>query len=58
MPGTLPYYIYVKSGRPRSEDWHYEKKNENIYIFRTQNSSYDVLRSIVRKKIQLFYENF
>ncbi|ASP42533.1 hypothetical protein AMR47_15940 [Leptospira interrogans] len=58
LPGTLPYYIYVKSGRPRSEDWYYEKRNENIYIFRTQNSSYDVLRSIVRKNSQLFYENF
>ncbi|EMM82011.1 hypothetical protein LEP1GSC037_0685 [Leptospira interrogans str. 2006001854] len=32
MPGTLPYYIYVKSGRPRSEDWHYEKRTRT-YIF-------------------------
>lgn len=58
LPGTLPYYIYVKSGRPRSEDWYYEKRNENIYIFRTQNSSYDVLRSIVWKKSNCFTKIF
>ncbi|EMP06246.1 hypothetical protein LEP1GSC124_1696 [Leptospira interrogans serovar Pyrogenes str. 200701872] len=29
LPGTLPYYIYVKSGRPWSSSWYhrkYEKK--------------------------------
>ncbi|EMK06415.1 MULTISPECIES: YceK/YidQ family lipoprotein [Leptospira] len=49
LPGTIPYYIYVKSDRSGSES-RTKRWNKEIYTFRTQNPPYNVLRSVVRKK--------
>ncbi|AKH78711.1 MULTISPECIES: hypothetical protein [Leptospira] len=47
LPGTLPYYIYVKSGRPWSSGWYHEKYEKRVTSFRDQNPPYIALKSII-----------
>lgn len=47
LPGTLPYYIYVKSGRPWSSRWYHRKYEERVPSFRKQNPPYIALKSII-----------
>ncbi|UPY79411.1 YceK/YidQ family lipoprotein [Leptospira weilii] len=47
LPGTLPYYIYVKSGRPWSSDWYHGKYEQRVTSFRDQNPPYNALKSIL-----------
>ncbi|TGK35901.1 YceK/YidQ family lipoprotein [Leptospira gomenensis] len=47
LPGTIPYYIYVKSGKPWSEEWYHQKHGVSLKSFRDRNPSYDTLKLIV-----------
>ncbi|AXR63579.1 hypothetical protein [Leptospira mayottensis] len=47
LPGTLPYYIYVKSGRPWSSGWYHRKYEGSVKSFRDQNPPYSALKSIL-----------
>lgn len=47
LPGTLPYYIYVKSGRPWSSSWYHRKYEKKVTSFRDQNPPYIALKSII-----------
>ncbi|TQE76082.1 YceK/YidQ family lipoprotein [Leptospira noguchii] len=47
LPGTLPYYIYVKSGRPWSGSWYHRKYEKRVTSFRDQNLPYNALKSII-----------
>ncbi|EQA63675.1 hypothetical protein LEP1GSC062_3940 [Leptospira alexanderi serovar Manhao 3 str. L 60] len=47
LPGTLPYFIYVKSGRPWSSGWYHGKYEQRVTSFRDQNPPYNALKSIL-----------
>ncbi|AVV78540.1 hypothetical protein BWD13_13090 [Leptospira santarosai serovar Grippotyphosa] len=43
LPISFPYYVYVESGRPWSEEWYYKKWKKRLYTFMAKNSSSDIL---------------
>ncbi len=43
LPISFPYYIYVESGKPWSEEWYYKKWRKRLYTFMAKNSSSDIL---------------
>ncbi|MDI7192504.1 YceK/YidQ family lipoprotein [Leptospira santarosai] len=47
LPGTVPYYIYVSSGRPGSKEWHHNKFSVRLQSFQDQNPPYGALKSII-----------
>nr|WP_078127804.1 YceK/YidQ family lipoprotein [Leptospira alexanderi] len=47
LPGTIPYYIYVKSGRPWSNAWYHKKVSARLNAFQSQNPPYVALKSII-----------
>ncbi|ONF89414.1 YceK/YidQ family lipoprotein [Leptospira santarosai] len=47
LPGTIPYYIYVSSGRPGSKEWHHNKFSVRLQSFQDQNPPYGALKSII-----------
>ncbi|AVQ11507.1 PF07119 family protein [Leptospira santarosai] len=47
LPGTIPYYIYVSSGRPGSKVWYHNKFSVKLNSFQDQNPPYDALKSII-----------
>ncbi|AXR67727.1 YceK/YidQ family lipoprotein [Leptospira mayottensis] len=62
LPGTIPYYIYIKSGRPWSKKWHNQKFNARLKSFRDQNPPYVALRSIIAENdigtLQEFFKSY
>lgn len=62
LPGTIPYYIYVKSGRPGSENWHNQKFSVRLKSFRDQNPPYDALKLIIAENdlgaLQEFFKSY
>ncbi|UZN07668.1 YceK/YidQ family lipoprotein [Leptospira santarosai] len=47
LPGTVPYYIYVSSGRPGSKEWYHNKFSVRLQSFQDQNPPYGALKSII-----------
>lgn len=43
LPLTFPYYLYIESGAPGSEEWYYRKWKKRLYTFIAKNSSRDIL---------------
>ncbi len=43
LPLTFPYYLYMESGAPGSEEWYYRKWKKRLYTFIAKNSSRDIL---------------
>ncbi|AXR60664.1 YceK/YidQ family lipoprotein [Leptospira mayottensis] len=43
LPVTFPYYLYMESGAPGSEEWYYKKWKKRFYTFIAKNSSRDIL---------------
>ncbi|MDI7189290.1 YceK/YidQ family lipoprotein [Leptospira santarosai] len=47
LPGTVPYYIYVSSGRTGSKEWYHNKFSVRLQSFQDQNPPYGALKSII-----------
>ncbi|UOG34111.1 YceK/YidQ family lipoprotein [Leptospira noguchii] len=62
LPGTIPYYIYVKSGRPGSENWYNQKFSVRLKSFRDQNPPYAALKLIIAENdleaLQEFFKSY
>ncbi|EMS84339.1 PF07119 domain protein [Leptospira noguchii str. Cascata] len=43
LPVSFPYYLYVESGAPGSDEWYYKKWKSRFYTFIAKNFSHDIL---------------
>ncbi|EMF81904.1 hypothetical protein LEP1GSC188_0805 [Leptospira weilii serovar Topaz str. LT2116] len=50
LPLTFPYYLYVESGSPESEEWFYKKWKKRLYTFIAKNSSNNILSLTLKEK--------
>ncbi|WP_061246708.1 YceK/YidQ family lipoprotein [Leptospira noguchii] len=42
LPVSFPYYLYVESGVPGSDEWYYKKWKSRFYTFIAKNFSHDI----------------